>query len=298
MRLLVIGSEGQVATALREAAPRGRVDISTRGRPGLDVRNIDTIKAAIETLRPDIVVNAAAYTAVDLAETETETAFAINAQGAENVARAAYAAGIPVMHLSTDYVFDGSKDDPYTEKDLTSPQSVYGASKLAGEDLVAKTHPQHLILRTAWVYAPRGKNFVRTMLRVAMGGKSLRVVDDQHGNPTSSDAIADGILALAHAILGGERRASWGTFHMTSAGGTTWYGFASAIFEEAKRLGGPSADVTAITTAEYPTPAKRPQNSRLNSAKLLASYGVQLPKWEDSLRACMTTMAVNQWDVA
>jgi dTDP-4-dehydrorhamnose reductase len=248
-------------------------------------------------VQPDVVVNAAAYTAVDLAEKEPDNAFAINAEGAENAARAAATMGVPIIHISTDYVFDGTKSAPYTESDPVAPQSVYGASKLLGERLVAQAHPQHIILRTAWVYAPRGKNFVRTMLRLAKANPMVRVVDDQHGNPTSADAIANGILAIANAVHAPKQSRHWGLFHMTGGGETTWCGLARTVFAQSRTLGGPSTEVTAIATSDYPTPAKRPQNSRLNCAKLREAYGVQLPPWQDSLSQCMKTIAANNWDV-
>ena len=277
MRILVAGANGQVASALTKACAGSGVALHALGRPALDIRDIATIRAALDATRPDIIVNAAAYTAVDDAESHADEAFAINAQGAANIARVCAQAGVPLVHLSTDYVFDGKRPAPYVESDLPSPLSVYGHSKLRGEELVAQAHPHHLILRTAWVYSAHGRCFPRTMLRAAMSGRTLRVVDDQFGNPTSADAIASTILTLADAILKSARPAQWGVFHMAASGETSWHAFARAIFDRSEAIGGPHGDVIAIPAREYPAPAPRPANSRLNCAKLLYAYGLQLP---------------------
>jgi len=281
VKLLVTGQDGQVATSLLERGSTVQgVEIVTAGRPRLDLLDVNSIQETIAAERPDIVVSAAAYTAVDQAEDDAEAAFAINAAGAGAVAAAAARIGAPIIHLSTDYVFPGDGDQPYTEEDVTAPASVYGRSKLAGEDAVAAANPRHVILRTAWVYSPFGKNFLRTMLRLAKDRDELRVVADQWGNPTSALDIADGILAVAGKLSrGGEAH---GVFHMTAAGSTNWSGFAEHILKVSRDAGGPFARVQGIATSEYPTRAVRPANSRLSCEKLRSAYGVELPAWQGS----------------
>ena len=260
-------------------------EVIALGRPELDLTaDEDSIVDAIVSARPDVVVSAAAYTAVDKAEEEREIAFAINERGAGAVARAAREAGVPLIHLSTDYVFDGSKAGPYAEDDPTNPSGVYGASKLAGEQAVAAAQPDSAILRTAWVYSPFGANFVKTMLRLAVDRDSLGIVADQRGNPTSALDIADGVFAVASNLVKDSDPAYRGKFHMTASGDASWAEFAEAIFEQSAKLGGPSAAVNAISTADYPTPARRPANSRLDCARLERVHGVSLPQWRESLQ--------------
>lgn len=286
LRIAVTGREGQVATALlRAKASDASIDVVTVGRPELDLAKHETIAPAIAAVRPDIVVNAAAYTTVDRAESEEDLAFAVNAYGAGAVAEAAADLGTPVIQISTDYVFDGTKDAPYVETDATGPLSVYGASKLAGEQAVAAANPRHVILRTSWVYSAGGANFLLSMLRLARQRPGLRIVDDQHGSPTHADDVAEGIVAVARKLAVGEGAS--GIFHMTAAGETTWCGFARAIMEESAARGGPSVPVEPITTADYPTPAKRPKNSRLDCTAIAESYGVRLPPWRESAARCL-----------
>jgi dTDP-4-dehydrorhamnose reductase len=286
LRLLVTGREGQVVSALARAATSdASLEVVTAGRPELDLARPDTIASAIEAARPDVVVNAAAYTAVDRAESEPDLAFAVNADGAGAVAGGAAALGIPIVQISTDYVFDGAKETPYVETDATAPLSVYGASKLAGEEAVAAANPEHVILRTSWVYSPGGANFLLSMLRLAGERPALSIVDDQHGSPTHAGDIAAGIVAVARKLAAGE--GTFGTFHMTADGATTWCGFARAIFEESAARGGPSVPVEPIATADYPTPARRPANSRLDCAKIGQVYGVRLPHWRESVARCV-----------
>ena len=291
MRIVVTGREGQVARSLVEKGTAAGHEIVVVGRPELDlVGDDDRIAAAIEVATPDVVVSAAAYTQVDKAESERELAFAINEGGARAVARAAHSLGVPLIHLSTDYVFDGSKPSPYVEDDATGPACVYGASKLAGEEAVRSEHVNSAVLRTAWVYSPFGANFVRTMLRVAGERDEVRVVADQRGNPTSALDIADGILAVAGNLLGNPASGLRGTFHMTAAGEATWADFAEAIFGFSVERSGPAAAVRRIGTADYPTPASRPANSRLDSSKLAEVHGVRLPDWRASLKEVVTRL--------
>lgn len=288
MRIAVIGLSGQVAQSLAERGDAAGVTVVRLGRPDIDLECPESIHRALLGNRVDAVVNAAAYTAVDDAEKEPQRAFAINAAGAGKVAEAAMALNSPILHLSTDYVFDGSKETPYREDDSTGPIGVYGASKLAGEQAVAAANPNHVILRTAWVYAPWGKNFVRTMLRLAETRDEVKVVADQLGNPTYAPDIADGVIAVARNLLASPGDMSLrGVFHMTGSGETTWFGLAEAVFAASATLHGLSANVVPIGTADYPTPARRPANSRLECTKLKRIHGAALPDWRQSVVKCI-----------
>ncbi len=289
MKLLVTGAEGQVAKCLQEAgaAVRG-LNVVAVGRPRLDITAPASVLDAVSALRPDVIVNAAAYTAVDRAESEPGIAHLVNAAGAGNVARAAHQAGVPVIHISTDYVFDGSKTSAYSESDAVGPISVYGRSKLDGERLVEEAAVRHVILRTAWVYSPFGNNFVKTMLRLASQRPELGVVDDQYGSPTYAPHLAAAILDIAQQVSkAGDGGGAWGIYHACGAGETTWCGLAREVFQVSARLGGPHADVKPIATSDYPTAARRPANSRLSGEKLRAVFGVALPDWRDGVAACV-----------
>ena len=283
MRIVVTGREGQVVRSLLERGSVAGHEIVALGRPELDLGgDASEIVAAMEAAQPEVIVSAAAYTAVDKAESERDAAFAVNADGPGAVAKAARKLRVPLIHLSTDYVFDGSKAEPYVEDDLPAPTGVYGASKLAGEEVVFATHGNAAILRTAWVYSPFGANFVKTMLRLAGDRAEVGVVADQRGNPTSALDMADGVLAVAANLAGNDDPALRGVFHMTSSGEASWAEFAEEIFASSAAAGGPSASVRHITTSDYPTPAKRPANSRLDSSKLERAHGVRLPDWRRS----------------
>jgi len=283
MRILVTGSRGQVVRSLMRCGAATGHEIIALGRPQLDLAgDAGTIVSALESVRPDAIISAAAYTAVDKAEGEPEMAFAVNASGVAAVARAAQGMKVPLLHLSTDYVFDGLKVDPYVESDQPSPASVYGASKLAGEEAALSEHDDAIVLRTSWVYSPFGSNFVRTMLDLARRREELSVVDDQHGNPTSAADIADALLAIAANLISEKSTELRGVFHMTGAASATWAQFAEALFGYSAQLGGPTAIVRKIGTADYPTHARRPRNSRLDCSKLLARHGVSLPDWRQS----------------
>lgn len=288
MRIAVTGRTGQVVQSLLERAEKTDVDIVTLGRPEVDLARPVGMAAALAAMRPQAVVSAAAYTAVDLAETEHNMAHAINAAGAGAVAGAAADLGIPILHLSTDYVFDGRLDRPYRENDPASPIGVYGQSKLDGERAVAAAGPNHAILRTAWVYSPFGKNFARTMLTLAGTREEVSVVADQRGTPTSALDIADGIIAVLRNLIANPSAPELrGIFHMTAGGDTTWAGFAETIFATSAAAGGPVARVAAIPTSAYPTPARRPANSRLDSTKLADIHGVRFPHWRQSVPECI-----------
>lgn len=282
MRLVVTGSQGQVARSLVErASGRPGIEVVAVGRPDLDLEDPATVLPALAAAAPDLVVSAAAYTAVDRAETEPARAFAVNEAGAGHVAAAAARLGVPVVHLSTDYVFAGEGRQAHAETDPTGPQGVYGASKLAGERAVARANPRHFILRTAWVYSPFGANFVRTMLRLAGEREEIAVVADQWGNPTSALDIADAILDAAPAMRADDG-GLFGVYHLAGSGETSWHGFARHIFAASGAQGGPSARVREIATADYPTAAKRPLNSRLSSARFAAAFGWTAPDWRRS----------------
>jgi len=296
MKALVIGASGQLAQCLLEAPVRSTSaaawSVTAAGRPELDITSLEAVRAAIAAGQPDIVVNAAAYTAVDKAETEADAAFRINADGAGFAATAAHECGLPIIHISTDYVYDGAKQSPYVETDPTSPVSVYGSSKLAGERAVATANPRHVILRTAWVHSPFGANFVKTMLRLAAMRPEISVVDDQRGNPTYAPHLAEAILAIAGSIVGrgdGERR--FGIYHAAGRGDVTWCGLARQVMDCAARHGLPAVPIRPITTADYPTPARRPANSRLDTHRLEQSFGIALPSWQDGVDQCVARLA-------
>jgi dTDP-4-dehydrorhamnose reductase len=237
-----------------------------------------------------VVINAAAYTAVDKAEAEPTQASVVNALGAEYVARACAASSIPMIHISSDYVFDGMKGSAYREDDPTGPINAYGRSKLDAERRVAEACEQHLILRTAWVHSPWGENFVKTMLRLAADRPLIRVVDDQIGSPTYAPHLAKIVLAIATRVVADPQRTHWGIYHAVGAGETTWFGFAREVFRLAAEHGLPAAEVVAIATADYPTPARRPANSRLDCDKLRLLFGLELPDWHVGAQDCVARL--------
>jgi len=296
MNILVLGSRGQVGWELtRSLLPLGQV--TALGREEVDFGDADALRHAVRTFEPDLIVNAAAYTAVDKAETDEAAAFAVNATAAGILAEEAKSRKALLVHYSTDYVFDGAAARPYSETDPTNPQSVYGRSKLAGEKAIVAVGGDHLILRTSWVYGVRGHNFMHTVLRLAHERETLRIVADQVGAPTWSRWIADATAQIARQAIQAqvENVFDSGLYHLACAGETSWHGFASAIIEEYRDT--PSAgrltarNVEPITTAEYPLAAKRPANSRLDCSKLSADYGIAAPEWRQALKLCMQDMA-------
>lgn len=272
--LIVFGAGGQVGRALCEAGGAG---VTGYDRQAVDISDAESVARAVTDATT--VVNAAAYTQVDDAESEPDAAYAVNRDGAANVARACAEAGAKLIHISTDYVFDGKAERPYREDDPTGPLGAYGKSKLAGEQAVAALCPDAVILRTAWVYDSSGRNFVRTMLQLAETRDSLSVVDDQHGSPTWARDIAAAILAIAK-----EGATKPGIFHFCGGGSTTWYGFARAIFGRR----GPA--LHPIPSSDYPTPAPRPANSTLDCGRIAEAYGLVAPRWRDSLARCLHEM--------
>ncbi|NTE37375.1 dTDP-4-dehydrorhamnose reductase [Agrobacterium tumefaciens] len=290
MRLAVTGKNGQVVSAL-QALASDELEIVALGRPELDLAQPETVLKALREVKPDVVVSAAAYTAVDKAESEQDIAFAVNRDGARAVAQAASDIGIPVIHLSTDYVFDGTKDTAYVESDPTGPTSVYGRSKLEGERAVSEATDNYVVLRTAWVYSEYGNNFVKTMLRLSENRDEINVVADQFGCPTSANDIAAAVVTIARKLVEDASAPLRGVFHLSGTGETNWANFAKQIFALSSENGGKSIVVNDITTEQYPTPARRPANSRLDCSKLEEVYGIKLPSWQTSTRAVVTALA-------
>lgn len=287
MRILLTGVNGQVGWELqRTLAPLG--EVIAADRRCLDLANTAGIRRTLDTIAPDLIVNPAAYTAVDKAESEPDLAHAINAAAPGELAQAAAARGIPLVHFSTDYVFDGRKSAAYTEADAPNPLGVYGATKLAGERAVQRAGAPHLILRTSWVYGLRGRNFLLTMQRLLRERDSLAVVDDQFGAPTWSRLIAEATaLAIARWLDRPDQTATSGVYHLNCGGRTSWHGFTAAIRAHLASTDGKLARLTAIPTSGYPTPAARPANSQLDCSKLAATFGVRLPDWESALALCL-----------
>jgi dTDP-4-dehydrorhamnose reductase len=292
MKILLLGSQGQVGWELaRSLLPLGKV--TALGRQDADLSNPDDLRQAVRASEPDLIVNAAAYTAVDKAETDESLAMAVNGIAPGILAEEAKRHNALLIHYSTDYVFDGMSPRPYLETDPTNPQSAYGRSKLAGEEAIAAAGCDHLILRTSWVYGARGHNFMRTVLRLACERESLRIVADQTGAPTWSRWIADATAHIARQAMARQsvREFNSGTYHLACADQTTWHGFANAIVDEYRKLHPGSAlavrSIEPITTADYPLPAKRPANSRLDGGKLLADYAITSPHWRHALQLCM-----------
>lgn len=280
MTVLVFGRNGQLAQALLRHPWEGGRRVVALGSAEADIRNAGAIAAAVVEYRPTLIVNAAAYTAVDKAESEPELAHAVNAAGPAALANVAAAASIPFIHVSTDYVFNGTGTRPYQETDPTDPLGVYGATKLAGERAVDTAGGRSVSLRTSWVFSPDGNNFVKTMLRLGAERPALRVVADQIGRPTAAADIAAAIAFLEPFVAAGRVA---GPLHFGGDAAISWHGFANAIFDEAAKLGHKRPQVDAITTAEYPTPAKRPANSVLDCSRFLALPGAALPDWRHSL---------------
>lgn len=286
-KILVTGKNGQVGFELQRAlAPLG--DIIAIDRSECDLTDLDALRAFVAQVQPDVIVNPAAYTAVDKAESDADVAYVINRDAVRVMGEEAARLSALVIHFSTDYVFDGAKDGSYREDDATDPQSVYGASKLAGELALAEANPRHLILRTSWVVGAHGGNFAKTMLRLAGERERLSVVGDQHGAPTSAALLADVTAHLVRDYLHVQGEMAFGTYHVTGGGETTWYDYARFVLSEAIAAGkplkaGPDA-VAPLATKDYPTPAQRPANSRLDTSLFQATFGLHLPHWHQSVR--------------
>jgi dTDP-4-dehydrorhamnose reductase len=288
--ILVTGRTGQLAVALADAASAPGVTVHCLERPVLDIEQPASIADALSAHSPSLVINAAAYTNVDAAEDDTAAAYRVNCDGPAELARLCAAASIPLIHISTDYVFDGRKGAPYIETDATAPQGVYGASKLAGEQAVLMLCPRAVVLRTAWLYSPGGRNFVRTMLAAGERNSSLRVVADQIGCPTSAQDLADVVLSVAVRLRDEWDDSYAGTYHAAGTGAATWHELATATFIAAAQHGRNVPKVEPISTNEWPTRAVRPPDSRLDCNKLAAVFGLRLPAWQDSVTRTVDTI--------
>lgn len=285
--ILIVGRNGQLARCLRDLAVLRGVPAVALGRNELDLEVREAVNRTIAATAPSVIINTAAYTAVDQAESEVTRAFSINRDGAAVLADIAWQRNIPFVHLSTDYVFDGAKQGAYDETDVPAPLNAYGASKLAGEAAVLAAHPLATVIRSAWIYSPYGSNFVRTMLRLSQTRPTIKVVCDQHGNPTSAFELAAVLLQIAERSLTDDRRKMAGIFHLAAEGAAAWHGFAEAIFDSLSRRGLQPPRLEAITTEEYPCAARRPLNSRLDSSKAERVFGIRLPVWRRSLETCL-----------
>lgn len=286
MRVVVTGSGGMVGTQLVDQARQKGWNCEALARDDLDISDAAAVSDLVEKFRPDLVFNAGAYTAVDKAEFEPETASKINALGAGNLARAVKAIGATIVHISTDYVFDGESNAPYLPSDRVNPVNVYGNTKLGGEQAIAMSGARHLIVRTSWVYSNTGRNFVRTMLTAAEQRPELRVVNDQRGSPTSAHDLAEALIAAGEQVA--RTPSLTGLYHFSNAGVTTWYEFARAIFE---LRGGRIPPIVPVATSEYPTPARRPRSSVLDSSSFTAAFGVSPRPWREALAEVVGELA-------
>ena len=285
LRILISGQQGQVSQALQQRL-QNMGELIVLGRDQLDLSQPESIRPVVRDIKPDLIINAAAHTAVDQAESEPDLAFAINATAPGVFAEEAAALGIPLIHYSTDYVFDGSKDGAWVESDAPNPLGVYGSSKLAGERAIAAAGGQHLILRTSWVYSLTGRNFLLTMQRLLQEREKLSIVADQIGAPTWAGTIAASTHNLIERWRDGAPGA-WGVYHLTASGETSWFGFAEAIGQQLIKSGKPCAALEPIASSAYPTPAARPLNSRLDCSLLQREWGVSQPDWHDALLECL-----------
>lgn len=288
--IFVAGKSGQLGQCLSDVALRRNIRIVVAGRPDFDIENLEFVDRALNAVAPQIIINAAAYTAVDKAETEPERCYLVNRDGARRLAAAAWRRKVPFIHISTDYVFDGQKSSPYREDDGTGPLGVYGRSKLEGEQAVLAAHPEALILRTSWVYSAFGSNFVKTILQLAETRPLLAVVDDQRGCPTSAHDLAAALLDIVPQLLETRVVRRAGIYHLSGTGQTTWYGFAAEILTNIKKRGRRIPALQAITTADYPTLAQRPANSALDCAKVECAFGIKLPPWSASVADCVNQL--------
>ena len=277
--ILLFGGDGQLGREMRRASAARGAALAALSRAQADITDHAAVREAIGRHDPSVVINAAGYTKVDQAETEPEAAHRANAIGPGILAAACAQAGVPLIHMSTDYVFDGTKPSPYVEEDPVAPINRYGQSKADGEQAVRDATPLHVIIRTAWVYGEFGQNFLKTMLQLAATRDELRIVADQRGCPTSTPDLADALLAVAPQLIGD--KGIWGTYHFASSGVTTWHGFASRIVAAQAPLTGRNPRVTPITTAEFPRPARRPANSELDCSRFARAFGVRGRPWEN-----------------
>jgi dTDP-4-dehydrorhamnose reductase len=291
--ILVIGKDGQLARALGRIGSISGLPVVRMGRPEFDLTQLESIAPAVLAAKPAVVVNAAAYTAVERAESERELAFAINAEAVERLARACADKGIPFITLSTDYVFDGNKRAPYVEDDPVCPVNVYGASKAEGEDRVRRVLDQHLILRTSWVYSWHGRNFLLAMADRIANGAETKVVTDQTGSPTYAEDIAGAISKAVETIMSGANTNPWGTYHITNAGTTNWFGFAKEVFSLYAKMGHKTPPLLPVLSADFPTKAKRPAYSVLDTTLIGRRLAIAMPPWQDGVARCVKQL----WEV-
>ena len=284
-KIMITGAYGQVGFCLTQQSQANGWDVLAIDRDKLDITDPHAVNALIKEYQPDVIINAAAHTAVDKAETEIDASYAINRDGPKYLAEAAASVGAAILHISTDYVFAGDKEGGYTEDESVAPQGVYGASKLAGEQAVAAANAKHIILRTAWVFGEHGNNFVKTMLRLGSDRDQLGIVADQFGGPTYAGDIAAALLAIAEKAVAAPATVSWGIYHFSGEPHVNWHQFAQAIFDKAvaQQLLAKAPQLNALTTADYPTPAKRPANSRLDCRKIFNQFGIQPSDWQSAL---------------
>ena len=295
MKILLIGKDGQVGFALhKKLASIGEVIATNRNE--LNLENSDAIRTFIEKIKPDMIINAAGYTDVDKAETEIELAYKVNTEAPKVLAKKASQLNIPMIHFSTDYVFDGLKNEPYVETDQANPQSVYGQTKWEGEESVRR-YRKHIILRTSWLFSGRGQNFLKKILKIIQERSSLNIVNDQNGTPTSADALADTTYKIIKAILNNPNFKDFGTYHVALEGETNWYEYASFITDEAMRLGlkttMTSQDIKPISSGQHLTAAKRPMNSRLNTTKIKNTFKINFSGWKEELAATLKLTLTN-----
>lgn len=283
---MITGAYGQVGFCLTQQAKANGWSVLAIDRDKLDITDPQAVNVLVNEFQPNVIINAAAHTAVDKAETEIDASYAINRDGPKYLAEAAASVGAAILHISTDYVFAGDKDGIYTESDPVAPQGVYGASKLAGEEAVIAANPKHIILRTAWVFGEYGNNFVKTMLRLGSQRDQLGIVADQFGGPTYAGDIAAALLVMAEKAVAAPATVSWGIYHFAGEPHVNWHQFAQAIFDKAveHKLLAKAPQLNALTTADYPTPAKRPANSRLDCRKIFNEFGIQPSDWQKALQ--------------
>ncbi len=286
MKILITGAKGQVGTELVTKATSMGHNVYAYGSKELNISSLEQVNKTVQQVKPDVIINAAAYTAVDKAETESELAYAVNSQGSENLAIACKVQNIPLLHISTDYVYDGEKQTPYIETDLPNPTGVYGASKLEGDKRIEKVWEKHIIIRVSWVFGEHGNNFVKTMLRLAEQRDELSIVDDQFGAPTSAKAISHCLLEILSHHQFNKPNCPWGTYNFQSDPGITWFGFAQVIFQQSQQLSTLQKEMklNPIPSSGFPTPVKRPANSKLDGQKLQKSWGIKSAKWKLDLK--------------
>jgi dTDP-4-dehydrorhamnose reductase len=296
--ILIAGRSGRIARDLVETADRLGLDVTALGRPDLDLTDRDCVARVIEAVAPRAIINAAGLVVVDESERDPQHAFAINCEGPAHLAAAAARAAIPLLHLSSDYVFDGGNGAPYREDDALAPVNVYGRSKVAGEEAVLAAHPGAIVVRTSWVYGPYGVNFLTTMLRLAAAQDVVRVVADQCGTPTAGADLARALLDMIARVAARQPEAKPGIYHVAGGGEATWLGFAEAIFAGWARRGYRIPRVQPVPLAEWPGPALRPRDTRLDCSKVARTFGITLPAWQDSLERCLDRLARERQEMA